>query len=147
MTIDPDSPPGKEYALPLDSARGQAAPSSDPPWSKQLEYRRKLRRPGRRRRPRSGLASRPPPSALQGSGNGVNRSGIGVNRAATNAPGDARPRTARIGVARVPAAERSASVSNGAIGPLLWSGLSAAALVAIGLGIGVIRRRTDRQTR
>jgi hypothetical protein len=150
VTIDPDSPPGKEYALPLDSARGQAAPSSDPPsveaTGEPAEADAAALAPAPA--PAFGVGVEAPAERSTGQRErGEPQRDRGEPRRDERSGGRAPTDGTHLEIARVPAAERSASVSNGAVGPLLWSGVSAAALVAVGLGIGAIRRRTDRQTR
>jgi hypothetical protein len=118
VTVDPDSPPGQEYALPLEAARGQTAP----------------------REPSATVPAAAPAPAFG--------AGVTVQRRTTAAPerrGARRPvKTAEPAeVARIPAAERAATVTGDGATPVLWSALAAAGLIAVGFLVAGLWRRVN----
>lgn len=130
IVVDPGSPAGKEYAIPLDSARVQGSP----------ETVIRSARPA----PAFGVgieASAPQsPAAVDGSRSGP---GASVRRDQPRSRRSTKTSRTRAADARAPAAI-VATPSATAAEPLLWSGLGAVVVLLLGLGAGLAIRKSQR---
>jgi hypothetical protein len=130
VVVDPNSPPSKEYALPLEAARNQgsgggpAAPGGGAPAAAPAFG------VGVGSDARAGAASRDGTSLPPGTGSGDDGSSEGGGQSAPASR-------------RLPADERAVADAGGGFGSLLWSIGIASGLVALGVGGAVTVRRSS----
>jgi hypothetical protein len=131
VTYDPDSPAGREYALPLDTAR-RAADA----------------RPSERRNDRSalfgeGVEADPALAASGASGKGSG--GTATGRGKQSDGGNARPRAARPEASPHSAPSPVTVRDRGGVAPARTGGAIAIGAIAITLATGLLLRRLRRQ--
>jgi hypothetical protein len=136
VSIDPDSPSGREYDIPLESARRGAEPGRD---------RGAPVTQGRRSAPLFGAGITPSNSkreADRGTGDD------GDERSESTSPAPAREATPAPRSAAPPAAVRAAATNPGApsggIGTTVLIGLGGLLVLAVGAGAGLLARRANR---
>jgi hypothetical protein len=136
IQVDPNSPSGTEYQLPLERAR-QDAQQVGPP---------KKVRPGARTAPAFGEGIRtPPPSAPAPKNEGADR-GRATTRGALKkrASGADVPQATTTEVPLPPPPPGAAKAAGGPGASLLGVGAIAAGVLALGAGIGLLLRRRTR---
>lgn len=137
IRVDPNSPSGTEYQLPLERAR-QDAQQVGPP---------KKVRPGARTAPAFGEGIRtPPPSARAPQNEGADRGRATMRGGAPKkrASGADVTRTATTEVPPPPPPAGAATAAGGPGTSLLGVGAIAVGVVALGAGIGLLLRRRTR---
>ena len=130
--VDPGSPSGKEYALPIDSARRQAAREAERGTA------------GRTQRPPlfgEGVDVAPSGSARGGQGAGAGGGGGGGSTASGRSARELREQRSEPAEAGTPALQAQAGTPDGGVGALAIIGGASVAVLLLGGGIGLLLRR------
>jgi hypothetical protein len=150
LHIDPNSPPGKEYAIPIQAARGQgdgAAPAAAQPAA-QPAAPSPAAAPSRAVQPSPGVRSAPSTPATPRPQVDSGLFGAGISRAARGPASHRRARPAAAAPSPAPqpvlAADRRPVPAGGLAVLVFWVGAALALLVpGLAVGIGVRRWRRD----